>query len=191
MGSQPRCEAKLSGREEDEFAVCLKHSNTQDSKEVCCLLAYVLNKKGKPIMPCNPAKARKLLDSGKAKVVSRVPFTIKLLHGSSGYTQPVIAGMDTGSKHIGCHSEKKMPVRKLFGLKKHDLVKTPQGTGLVKGKRSSGYFALETILGEKVHASANIKKNTVRLSARTTTLTQLMEAAIPLDTKVPSILAVN
>ena len=420
------------------------------------MLAYVLNKLGKPIMPCNPAKARKLLDSGKAKVVSRVPFTIKLLHGSSGYTQPVIAGMDTGSKHIGCaviangkviyqsevalrtdvskkmqqramyrrnrrgrkcryrparwanrapmrkegrlapsirskleshlrerkqadtilpishwkvetasfdihkiinptvsgsgyqqgvqkgyynvkafvlhrdnykcqsgrkgkhsanlhvhhkvfrshggtdapsnlitlcktchndlhagkfelkekrsktkhateigviksrlkdcwdfeetfgyetkfkreqilgmpkthyydavaicceegefvqqgshvlykrhvsngdyqqtkgiRSEKQIPVGKLFGLKKHDFIQTPQGMGFVKGKRSSGYFALETILGEKVHASANIKKNTIRLTARTTTLTQLMEAAIPLGTKVPSILAVN
>ena len=65
------------------------------------------------------------------------------------------------------------------------------GAGLVKGKRSSGYFALETILGEKVHASANIKKNTVLVSARTTTLTQLMEAAIPLGTTVPSILAGN
>ncbi|WP_299020921.1 RNA-guided endonuclease IscB [uncultured Photobacterium sp.] len=415
------------------------------------MLAYVLTKHGKPLMPCQPAKARKLLNAGKAKVVSRVPFTIKLLHGSSGYTQHIVAGMDTGSKHIGCaaksvngevlyqsevqlrtdvskqmqqramyrrarrgrkcryrkprwanraairkdgrlapsvrskldshlrekhqvesilpvehwkvetasfdihkitnpdvmgvgyqqgaqkdyynvkayvlhrdgymcqsgrkvkhstklhvhhkvfrsqggtdtpsnlktlcedchndlhagkfelkgkksktkhateigiiksrlkqcwdfeetfgyetkfkreqvlalpkthyydalaiccedgeliqpastvfykrhvsngdyqqtkgiRSEKQIPVRKLFGLKKHDFVLTPQGKGFVKGKRSTGYFALETIMGEKVHASANIKKNTVRLAARTTTLTQLMEAAIPLGTKVP------
>lgn len=418
------------------------------------MLAYVLNKHGKPLMPCKPAKARKLLEAGKAKVVKRTPFTIKLLHVSSGYVQCVVAGMDTGSKHLGCaaiangkvlyqsevalrsdvskkmqqramyrrnrrgrkcryrharwanrasmrkdgrlapslkskldshlrekkqveallpishwkvemasfdihkitnpnvsgvgyqkgdqlgyynvkafvlqrddykcqsgrkamhsaklhvhhkvfrsqggtnapsnlitlcetchndlhagefelkekksktkhateigiiksrlkdcwnfeetfgyetkfqreqvlglpkshyydavaiccaegelvvpdshvlykrhvssgdyqqtkgiRSEKLIPVRKLFGLKKHDLVQSPQGTGFIKGKRSSGYFAIETILGEKVHASANIKKNTVRLSARTTTLTQQMEAAIPLGTKVPSILA--
>jgi hypothetical protein len=77
----------------------------------------------------------------------------------------------------GIRSEKKIPVGKLFGLKKHDFIRTPQGTGFIKGKRSTGYFALETILGEKVHASANIKKNTVRLIARTTTLTQLMECA--------------
>ncbi len=75
----------------------------------------------------------------------------------------------------GSRSEKKIPVGKLFGLKKHDFIQTPQGTGFVKGKRSSGYFALETITGEKVHASANVKKNTVRLSARTTTLIQPME----------------
>jgi len=77
----------------------------------------------------------------------------------------------------GIRSEKRIPTGKLFGLKKFDFVQTPQGTGFVKGKRSSGYFALETILGKKVHASANIKKNTVRLTARTTTLTQLMESA--------------
>jgi hypothetical protein len=419
------------------------------------MLAYVLNKHGKPLMPCQPAKARKLLKAGKARVVQRTPFTIKLLHGSSGHIQQVVAGMDTGSKHIGCaaiangkvlyqsevalrtdvskkmqqramyrrnrrgrkcryrparwnnrasmrkegrlapslqsklyshlrekkqveailpishwkveiasfdihkitnptvagigyqkgpqlgyynvkafvlhrdgytcqsgrkmkhsaklhvhhkvfrsqggtdapsnlitlcetchndlhagkfelkekrsktkhateigilksrlkngwdfeetlgyetkfkreqvlglpkthyydavaiccedgelvqlvshvlykrhvssgdyqqtkgiRSEKRIPVGKLFGLKKHDLISTPQGTGFIEGKRSTGYFALETITGEKVHASANVKKNTVRLSARTTTLTQTMEAAIPPGTEVPSILAV-
>ncbi|WP_210447176.1 RNA-guided endonuclease IscB [Vibrio crassostreae] len=73
----------------------------------------------------------------------------------------------------GARSEKRIPVGKLFGLKKHDLISTPQGTGFVKGKRSSGYFALETITGGKVHASVNVKKNTVRLSARTTTLIQV------------------
>lgn len=76
----------------------------------------------------------------------------------------------------GVRSEKRIPIGKLFGLKKHDFVQTPQGTGFVKGKRSTGYFALENILGEKIHASANIKKNTVRLTARTTTLTQQMES---------------
>lgn len=77
----------------------------------------------------------------------------------------------------GIRSEKRIPTGKLFGLKKHDFIQTTQGTGFVKGKRSTGYFALENILGDKVHASANIKKNTVRLTARTTTLTQIMEMA--------------
>lgn len=72
----------------------------------------------------------------------------------------------------GSRSEKRIPVGKLFGLRKHDFVRTSKGSGFVKGKRSSGYFALETILGEKVHASANVKKETVRLSARATTLIQ-------------------
>jgi len=53
----------------------------------------------------------------------------------------------------------------------------------------AGLIALETITGEKVHASANVKKNTVRLSARTTTLIQPMEAAIPPTAKAVGILA--
>lgn len=65
------------------------------------MLVYVLNHHGKPLMPCSPAKARRLLKASKAKVVRRDPFTIKLLFGSSGYVQDVTAGVDTGSKTIG------------------------------------------------------------------------------------------
>ena len=50
---------------------------------------YVINKHGRPLMPCSPAKARHLLDAGKAKVKKRTPFTIQLVYGSSGYTQEV------------------------------------------------------------------------------------------------------
>ena len=64
------------------------------------MLAYVLNQHGKPLMPCSPATARHLLKQGKAKVVRRDPFTIKLRFGSSGYRQEVVAGMDTGSKTV-------------------------------------------------------------------------------------------
>jgi len=53
-------------------------------------------------MPCKPSKARKLMNEGKAKVIRTMPFTIKLIYGSSGYTQQIIAGMDTGSKITGC-----------------------------------------------------------------------------------------
>ena len=62
---------------------------------------YVLNRHGRPLMPCTPAKARHLLDAGKAKVKKRTPFTIQLVYGSSGYTQEVILGVDAGSKTIG------------------------------------------------------------------------------------------
>ena len=62
---------------------------------------YVLNRHGRPLMPCSPAKARHLLDAGKAKVRHRTPFTIQLLYGSTGYAQEVILGVDAGSKTIG------------------------------------------------------------------------------------------
>jgi hypothetical protein len=65
-------------------------------------LVYVLNRHGKPLMPCIPPVARHLLKQEKAKVIRCDPFTIKLMHGSSGYKQEVVAGMDTGSKTVGC-----------------------------------------------------------------------------------------
>ncbi|MFY1113417.1 MAG: RRXRR domain-containing protein, partial [Methanosarcinaceae archaeon] len=66
------------------------------------MFVFVLSKEGTPLMPTKPAKARILLKTGKAKVVRTTPFTIKLLFESSNYTQPVTAGMDTGSKVVGC-----------------------------------------------------------------------------------------
>lgn len=65
------------------------------------MFVYVLNKDGEPLMPCKPQKARKLLKEKKAKVVNRTPFTIQLLYGSSGYTQPINLGIDAGSRYIG------------------------------------------------------------------------------------------
>ena len=65
------------------------------------MYVYVINKHGQPVMPCRPQKARVLLQKHKATVVKQVPFTIRLLYGSSGYKQPVSLGMDAGSRHIG------------------------------------------------------------------------------------------
>lgn len=65
------------------------------------MFVYVLNKNGEPLMPCQPRKARILLRDGKAKVIKREPFTIRLLYGSSGYKQKVSLGIDAGSKHVG------------------------------------------------------------------------------------------
>lgn len=62
---------------------------------------YVLNKHGRPLMPTTPRKARLLLKNGQAKIVGRDPFTIQLIYGSSGYTQPVDLGIDAGYQHIG------------------------------------------------------------------------------------------
>lgn len=61
-------------------------------------MVYVLNKEGKPLMPTNRhGKVRHLLETGKAKVVSKEPFTIKLLYDSTNYVQDLTLGVDTGS----------------------------------------------------------------------------------------------
>lgn len=65
------------------------------------MFVYILNCHGQPLMPCQPRKARLLLNTGKAKVVKMVPFTLQLLYGSSGYKQEVSLGIDAGTKHIG------------------------------------------------------------------------------------------
>lgn len=65
------------------------------------MIVYVINKHGKPLMPTKPSKARKLLKSKKAKIISYKPFTIQLIYGSRGYTQDVDLGIDLGAKHIG------------------------------------------------------------------------------------------
>ncbi len=65
------------------------------------MFVYVLNQHGQPLMPCKPRKARLLLKQKKAKVVKRTPFTIQLLHGSSGYKQKISLGVDAGTKKVG------------------------------------------------------------------------------------------
>lgn len=62
----------------------------------------MLNPLAKPLMPCSARTARVLLRSGKAKVVQKTPFVIQLAHGSSGYKQEIVGGLDTGSKVVGC-----------------------------------------------------------------------------------------
>src|SRR5258708_18110979 len=66
------------------------------------LVVYVLAPDRTPLMPCTPAVARLLLKDGKAKVLRRTPFTIKLLaQPAHSYTQPLTLGVDTGRSVIG------------------------------------------------------------------------------------------
>ena len=65
-------------------------------------MVYVQNRLGQPLMPTKDhRKVRLLLDSGAAVVVNRTPFTIRLTIRSKTYVQPIILGVDAGSKTIG------------------------------------------------------------------------------------------
>ena len=65
-------------------------------------MVYVLNFDGQPLMPTDKhGKVRHLLKDGRAEVVKRCPFTIRLLYDSTHYTQDIVLGVDAGSKHIG------------------------------------------------------------------------------------------
>jgi len=67
------------------------------------MLVYVLKQNGQPFMPTERfGKVRKLLKEGKAKVVRREPFTIRLLYEpETDVAQECYCGVDTGSKHVG------------------------------------------------------------------------------------------
>lgn len=65
-------------------------------------MVYVLDINGHPLMPTERfGKVRRILRSGKAKVIKRCPFTIQLLYQTTNNVQPVSLGVDAGSKHIG------------------------------------------------------------------------------------------
>ena len=65
-------------------------------------MVYVQNHLGQPLMPTQDhRKVRLLLKAGAAVVVRRTPFTIRLTTRTKTYVQPVILGVDAGSKTVG------------------------------------------------------------------------------------------
>ncbi|HWY11586.1 MAG TPA: RNA-guided endonuclease IscB, partial [Bacteroidia bacterium] len=70
---------------------------------------YVISIEGKKLMSCSAAKARKLVDSGKAKVFKSYPYTIQLNFTCENQVQKVKFGMDAGFNYVGFSavSEKK------------------------------------------------------------------------------------
>ena len=64
---------------------------------------FVLDRKHRPLMPCRPARARRLLKSGRARVVKLFPFTIRLTDRliEDSKLQPVLVKLDPGSRQTG------------------------------------------------------------------------------------------
>ena len=63
---------------------------------------YIQTRSGKPLMPTTRCgHVRRLLKSGKARVVSTCPFTVQLLYETEEKTQPLILGIDPGRTNIG------------------------------------------------------------------------------------------
>ncbi|MFQ5980397.1 MAG: RNA-guided endonuclease IscB [Candidatus Heimdallarchaeota archaeon] len=56
----------------------------------------VLNMRGQPLMPTTPRKARKLLKTGKVKVVQRTPFMLQLRYATGESKQDIELGIDPG-----------------------------------------------------------------------------------------------
>ena len=64
---------------------------------------FVVDKHGNPLMPCHPARARKLLKSGRARVHHLAPFVIRLVDKEVEQCEVpgVVVKIDPGSKHTG------------------------------------------------------------------------------------------
>lgn len=62
---------------------------------------FVLDTNKRPLMPCHPARAKELLDKGKAAVFRRYPFTIILKYAVEPDNQPVEFKVDPGAKTTG------------------------------------------------------------------------------------------
>jgi hypothetical protein len=80
----------------------------------------------------------------------------------------------------GSRSEKRIPTGKLFGFRKFDLIKTSAGIGFVKGKRASGWFSIANLNGIVINPSVSIR-GAIRISARSTTLTERRHSSDPLS----------
>lgn len=64
---------------------------------------FVLDRSGKPLMPCCEKRAGKLLTAGRARVHRLVPFVIRLVdrHADTCVFQPLRLKLDPGSKTTG------------------------------------------------------------------------------------------
>lgn len=62
---------------------------------------FVRSITGEPLMPCTPAKARKLIKTKRATVVKNYPFVIQLTFECENQVQDVHLGIDTGYGNIG------------------------------------------------------------------------------------------
>ena len=64
---------------------------------------FVQDRKHRSLMPCRPARARRLLKSGRARVVRLFPFTIRLTDRliEDSKLQPVLVKIDPGSRQTG------------------------------------------------------------------------------------------
>ncbi len=67
------------------------------------MAVHVLDRRGKPLMPCTEKRARKLLEAGRARVHRIVPFVIRLTDRAQDdcELQPLRLKIDPGSKTTG------------------------------------------------------------------------------------------
>lgn len=106
--SQVPCSASQALNREETLSVSGKvladnnpDENQHSGKSEQNLRVFVLNMRGKPLMPTTPGKARILLEQNKAKVKQRKPFVIQLRQGTGENKQNITLGINSGYATIG------------------------------------------------------------------------------------------
>ena len=77
------------------------HNSGSSDLRVQNNIVYVLNMRGKSLMPTTQQKANKILKQGRAKVVHREPFIIQLKYATGENKQDIVLGIDAGYRTIG------------------------------------------------------------------------------------------
>ena len=182
---------------------------------------YVLDMDGNPMMPTRRfGKVRRMLKSGQAKVVSTVPFTIRLTYQTKTHvTQPVTVGIDPGRTNIGlaavrsdgtdlyrshCETRNK-DIPKLMGKRRMHRQASRRGERLARKRRAKAFgttakHLLERILPgcDKPLAVKDIINTEARFNNRirpegwlTPTATQLLRTHLNLVRKIGKILPIT
>jgi len=100
---------------------------------------FIINQQGEILMPCSSRKARLLLESDKAKVIRRSPFTIQLNYGSTGYKQYLTLGVDTGHNEVGLSVVSK--TKEIFSAvakMRHDISSKMETRRMYRRQKRSG-----------------------------------------------------
>ncbi|NNN11361.1 MAG: HNH endonuclease [Acidimicrobiaceae bacterium] len=93
IGRNP-LKAERSGRDGDRSLT---------ARQITASQVFVLDKHGNPLMPCSPARTRKLLKSKRARIHRLAPFVIRLVDRDAEHSEVagVEIGIDPGSKATG------------------------------------------------------------------------------------------
>ena len=112
---------------------------------------YVISIDGEVLMPCKPAKARKLLESKRAVVVKLYPFVIKLTFACENQVQEVELGIDSGYRNIGfsCITAKRELASGTFVLDDKTSSRLTEKRMYRKGRRNKLWYRKPRFLNRK------------------------------------------
>ena len=83
-------------KQADGFILAVETKTKSRNRMMRDRYIYVLDRNGRPLMPCRWSRARKLLRDGKAVVVRKDIYTIRLTVPSSGYRKVVLVSRQRG-----------------------------------------------------------------------------------------------